>query len=720
MTDNPETPSELTPEDASFWIAEIEAAKERMASWYEAAEEAQERYDACEDDGDLPFGALNLHWANVETQKAAIGEDFGKPSVRRVNQPEDDGGLSRHVALIWERAIDAAVRDTNDNHDIALSANDIFLPGRGQLWQEIEKTEGKNGWVTAPIVHLAYKDYLQGHADRWGSVPWVARRHMFTRDELVSECKLSREEADKVPLNITLPFKDKKSYGEDTKGKEQFKRAEIWEVWSKYPTKARIFVAMDYRDKVLRHDKDPFKLKHFFPCPRPFVANGTECTVPLTDYSRIENQHAELDAISGRIFVLTAALQRKGWYDKNLKELADLAEAPENTLIGVENWAALQATGGTNKALEWQDLTPTSVVLVELHKQRDSLINLIYQLSGISDLARGHTDPDETATAQNLKQSFGSSRFRRREKEARRFAAEAYQIKGEIIAELFPREQLQEMSGIKLPLQKEIDDAKAQLQQIMQIQQQAKAAGMQIPPPNQEQVQYLMKLAQTRFSWEKVSEVLQSDYRRCYSVEIETDQTDFMDVEADKIARTQFFQQVMTAIQQVGPMIAGNPKTGEIMKQLVMFVISAFKAGRGMEESVERVFDEAIQMAQQQQDQQQQADPKAQADMAVAQSKVQVAQIGLQTAQIQLQKAQIEAQQAPVKAQQEAFSAQTKAAADAQKVQSQRDANEAKRAGQMIDNVGRAEKLQFERETRATATEALLVGPTEKPQATAP
>lgn len=772
MSENPETPSEIDPADAKFWLAEISAAQSRMDEWYAQADDAQERYDACPNDDDQPFGSVNILYSNVDTQISAIGEEFGAPQVTRVNPPEDDGGLSRHVANVWEKSIAAAVRDTNDNHDISLAVRDVFLPGRGQVWQELEVSEGesdysngkskKTKWVCAPIVYLKHKDYLQGQADRWGSVPWVARRHTFTYDELVSECKMSMADAEKVPLNITLP--NNKKDEANAQGKEQFQRAEVWEIWAKYPKKSRIHVAIGYNDEVLRSDPDPFKLRGFFPCPRPMVPNGTECTLPLTDYSRYENQASELDELSSRIFILTGCLRRVGIHDKAFKELSDLAEVEENTTLAVENWAALMTAGGLNKVQDWQDITPIAEVLVGLHQQRDTLMKLIYEISGISDLARGHTDPDETATAQNLKQSFGSNRFRRREKESRRFAAEAYQIKGEVIAELFPREQLQEMSGIALPLQKDIDSAQKQLGDIQNIQQQAQQARQALqqlqtrqqhpqgpqapgqpqqgapgapvppqpvmpspqqiqqlqnlaktPPPDQKQIAHLMRIAKAKFSWEDVSEVLQSDYRRCYVVEIETDQTAFMDQESDKQSATQLFQVATQSLTTLAPMIAGNPKVGDVYKKLFMFVLSRFRAGRAMEGDFERLFDEAIQMATQQQGQQQHLDPKTQAEMAIAQAKQKTAEAQQATATIKLQQTQMEAQQAPVKAQQEAFSAQTKAQADAAKVQSINDANQAKQAGNQIDNINKAEKLQFERQTRATAEEALLYGPTQEP-----
>jgi len=786
MTENPEAPSEVKRDDAGFWVREIEAAKARADCWYDAADEAQERYDGTGDgeDDNIPFGSLNILWANVETQKAAIGEDFGKPQVTRVNQPENDGGLSRQVATIWERAIAAAVRDTNDNHDIALASNDVFLPGRGQVWQEIEAEKDESGkakWVSAPIVYIKHKDYLQGQADRWGSVPWVARRHLFTRDELVSECKMSKADAEKVPLNITLPSSDKKDKPESSKGQEQFKRAECWEIWAKYPKKARIFVCVNYRDEVLRYDLDPFNLKHFFPCPRPLIANGTECTTPLTDYSRYENQASELDEICSRIFVLTASLQRKGVHDKQFKELADLAEVEENTTIAVDNWVELQAKGGLLKVMEWTDLSQIIQILVELYQQRDSLIKLIYELSGISDLARGQTDPNETLGAQQLKQTFGSSRFQRREKESRRFASEAYGIKGEIIAEMFPREQLQEMSGIQLPTQADIDQARAMLQQVQKIKaaqqqltqmmqasqqspaqqgpqgqdqsapQQAPAqppqpnpqqiaqlmAMAKMPLPDEDEMRQLMQVAQTLFSWEKISKLLQSDYRRCYSVEIETDQTNFIDQEADKKAATELFTTTVQGMQTLAPMIQGNPKNGEIFKKLFMFMLSRFRAGRSLEEGFETAFDEAIQEAQQSQGQQQ-PDPVLQAKVAVAQANQKTAETKLQHAQFtagadqqaRVADAQANAAAAGAKTQ-EAFAkaaagqqkiregeqkvaqtermTQAKGVEGVQKIRQQHMANEAKAVGHQIDMQGKAETLQFERQQRATAREEILV-----------
>jgi hypothetical protein len=768
MAENPETQSEVEFKDAKYWQEEISNAKERLEGWYDKAEEAEDRYEDC---ASRPFGMLNILWSNVETQKAAIGEEFGKPQVTRVNQPENDGGLSRHIANIWERAIAAGVRDTNDNHDIGLAVNDVFVPGRGQVWLELEAEEDAKGnvpWAHAPLVRVPYKDYLEGYATRWGGVPWVARAHMFTRDDLVNQCGMSEEEADLVPLSSQMGRDGSHKRRRKNKSEDQFSRARVWEIWTKYPQKARLYVCEDHED-VLCVDADPYKLKNFFPCPRPLLANGDEgWQSPLTDYSRYEDQAKELDEICARIFVLTATLRRRGVYDQAFKQLADLADAADNVFLPVENWADLQAKGGLIGVVIPEDLQPTITVLASLHEQRRTLIDLIYELSGISDLARGMTDPRETLGAQQLKMSFGAGRFKHRETESRRFAAEAYQIKGEVIAEHFPREQLSEMAGIPLPTQKEIDAAKTQMGQIQQVQQaqqqlQQLQQAMQQPPqegqpapqmpqpqqiaqlqamaqvplPDEETMREIGEIAKTRFSWERISAVLRSDYRRCYSVEVETDQTNFIDEEADKKARTEFFRSVMDSIQQVAPMIQANPQTGEVFKQMVMFVISSFKAGRSLEEGIERAIDDAIEKAASSQGQQAQ-DPKAEADAQASQAKLQAAQIGLQREQIKLQQVQAQAgadaqakmvdQQLAV---QEAEAKQREAMAKSvesqnklatqqqqvelkgiegqQKIQVQHMANEAKAAGHQIEMQGKAEKLQFERQERATAREEILV-----------
>lgn len=705
MAERPETPSEVDDEDAKFWLAEIEAAKLRHKGWYKAAEQAEKRYKArCDGEEGGTFGRLNILWANVETQKAAIDDDFGNPQVSRVNASGQDH-LARHISTVLEQTIDAAVKEDGDNHEIACAVHDIFLPGRGQVWLELEEVssdeQGAVAWASAPLKRLKYIDYLEGPGNSFKDLPWVARGHLFSLDDLVRQFGLDKEKAKAIPRNWSLPL-PKEMENKSEADKEPFKRARVWEIWARLPEKRRVYVAEGH-DAALAVTPDPFRLKRFFPCPRPILANGDESwQTPITDYSRYEDQALELDRICNRIYVLTETLRRRGVADKQFPELKELETCGDNVLIMVDK-LKLDAKGGLRNAVEWEDLTANIAVLQQLHEQRASLITTIYELSGISDLARGQTDPNETLGAQKLKKTFGSSRFSMREEAARRFAAEAYALKGEVIAEHFPRDQIQEMSGVPLPTEQERKEARQALQALQQAAQQ----GGQSPEIDPYDLAELQGKAQAQCTWEKTERILRSDRRRCYMVDIETDQTAYMDEEADKKSRVDFMNITNQLMQTFGPMIQANPANGEVFKQIMLFVISSFKAGRSMEDKLERAIDNAIAMAAQSQGQQQQ-DPKAAADAQVAQSRVQVAQIQQQTAQINLQRAQIEAQGKGADLGVKAQETQLKAIEGQQKVQAAHDTNQAKQVGHAIDMQNRFEQLQFERTQRATAREEIL------------
>ena len=657
ITDRPETPSQVDDEDARFWLAEIEAAKQRLEKWYDKADEAIERY---KDNKSRAFGWLNILWANVETQKAALGEDFGKPDVVRSNAPDDDG-LTRHISLVWQNAIDAAVTCDGDNHEIKLAVHDVLLPGRGQVWLELNPQLdelGQVSWVEAPLMRVPYRDYLEGPAQSWKSVPWVGRAHLFTLDDLIDKFPYDPEDPDSVdprdiPRNFSLPMpdgKNAKTWCDDNKGKEQFKRARVWEIWAKFPNKRRIYVAEDFSTATLRVDDDPYRLRGFFPCPRPLLANADEgWQQPLTDYSRYEDQALELDRVSERIYVQTEVLKRRGVYNKRFKELADLPMASDNQLIPVDDWTSLAQAGGLQTQVQWEDLAPTVSMLDQLHSQRDNLITLIYQLTGISDLARGQTDPNETLGAQKLKMAFGSGRFAARQTESRRFAADAYAIKGELIAEHFPKAQIEDMAGIALPLQGEIDQAQQMLQALQQRAMMAQQSGIQFPPPPKQLLTGLNQAASAKFSWEQVSGVLQSDRRRSYRVGVETDQTQFRDEEADKQARIEFMGAITNLLETFVPVIKASPETGDIAKQLIMFALRGFSVGRAMEEGIETALDALIEEAKNTP-----PDQQPNAELVAAQAMAQDSQTKLlqvqSSAQLAAQKAAIDKQKSDIEA----------------------------------------------------------------------
>jgi hypothetical protein len=122
--------------------------------------------------------------------------------------------------------------------------------------------------------------------------------------------------------------------------------------------------------------------------------------------------------------------------------------------------------------------------LIDLYKQRDMLVQAIYEVTGIADIMRGSSDPNETLGAQQLKAQFGSSRMKRRQRAIQKWIRDIYKIKAEIIAEHFEPQVLQDMTGDEIT------------PEIMQL--------------------------------------LRSDKLRSYRIDIETDSTIFEDAEGEK------------------------------------------------------------------------------------------------------------------------------------------------------------------------------------------
>ncbi len=82
----------------------------------------------------------------------------------------------------------------------------------------------------------------------------------------------------------------------------------------------------------------------------------------------------------------------------------------------------------------WYPIDVISAALEKLYLARDQIKNVIYETTGISDILRGLTDPNETLGAQQIKTQWGSLRVQRKQAEVARFARDLFRLKAEIFA----------------------------------------------------------------------------------------------------------------------------------------------------------------------------------------------------------------------------------------------------------------------------------------------
>lgn len=635
------------PVRSDFWLGEIEAAKKREEAWWRRGQKVIDRYRDERNKEDGFEKRVNILWSNIEILKAALFSGMGQPDVRR-RFPSKGAKerASRTAAIVLERALSYNQDTTDAESSYEAAVEDHLLPGKGVVWEVYEaEVDAENNITSQKITsnHVYWRDFLTSFGRKWADVWWVGRRHLYSKDELK---KYFPDDADKIPLGADIEGAQKPKDSKD----DTFKRAAVWEIWDK-SKKERVYVA-EGCDVVLKNDPDPYRLQGFFPCQEPLYAiktTGSLCPIP--EYTLYQDQAQELDRLTTRLDAMVEAIKRRGVYDASLEggdnKLSQLKNAGDNEFLPYKGFAALMEKGGLKNVFQAEDISQNIAAVAELSKKRAECIQAIYEVTGISDVIRGSTNPNETATAQRIKGQFGSLRIQKRQGRVQRFVRDGYRIKSELIAEHCTREKLQEMSAIRLPLRAEVEMAKQMLARVQQQAQQPPQPQPQQPvnmpgqPPQGPQPQQMMPSPQAApqmpqqspdqmleiqevaasVPWEDVEAILRSDERRGYMVDVESDATAKMDDLEEKQARVEFVTSMQGLLEKSLPAAIQMPPALPLMKELVMFGVKTFKAGRQLEETFEDAFQKIGELAQQKAGQAPPEDPaviKAKADIEAA------------------------------------------------------------------------------------------------------
>jgi hypothetical protein len=608
----------MSPARASaFWQAQLELSDREHKDWIQDGQKIEQRFRAkkgAHEKTGKGNKQLNILYSNTETLKAALYARTPKPDARR--RFLDRNPVARMGADIIERCLAYCADSTEHDRAYKRAVQDNVLPGRGVVRYEYEPEIGdvpvidpmtgqpavdpmtgqpmtKEGIIDQEVCeeYVYWCDFRHSPARTWCDVWWVAFRHRMTRDDLIEN---GFEEADKVPLNWSPEVDDKRAT--DRNIPDDLKRAEVWEIWDNR-TKHRYWIVKGHQ-KALRVDEDPYGLDEFWPMAEPLYAVlGNETLIPTPDYHQYQDQAEDLDEVTARISVLTKALKRRGVYDATVPELKRLARAGDNEFIPSPNMQQLASKGGLQTAFQTEDISVTASVLLELYKQRDQLIQSIYEVTGISDIMRGQSNASETATAQNIKAQFGSMRLKDRQREVQRWVRDGYRIKAELIVEHFEPAKIAEMAGMD---------------------------------PNDPTFQQAVKL-------------IKSDKARSYQIDIETDSTVFEDAEQEKQSRVELLTAMGGFAQQWMPVVQAAPEMMPLVGEMLAFGARGFKAARSLEDKIDEVM-QAIQQRMSQPPQPPPPDPAVEKVKAEMQRDEQTHQMDMATKQIDFQMKQQDAQ----------------------------------------------------------------------------
>lgn len=593
-----EKPSDLgkSPEAvARRWKLELKLADKRESAWRKKSADIYKLYTP-ETPATNSFGIL---WTNTETLRQAVYNSLPQPDARRRYQDEDP--LGKAVAEVMTRSLEFC-QDVYD-FDSVLKADvlSMLLPGRAVSRiryipdiREVEGKEAKEGeapeayeeieWEQVIAENVQYDDFrILCAAKTWDQVTAIGFRHRFTREDCIEKF------GDDIGNKITLDSADDEDVKSSKGCEDLFKTAEIWEIWDK-DEKQVIWICKTYAGACKVQD-DPLKLSGFFPIPKPLYAiENNNTLIPAALYTQYEQQAKELNKISGRISKLIDALKVRGIYDATLGELSQLMKAADNELVPGSNITALLDRGGLDKAIWMMPIEQAAKVIGELYIQRDACKQIIYEITGIADIMRSASDPQETFGAQKIKTQWGTQRLQRMQREVQRYIRDLIRLKAEIIAEKFQPETLEQMTLVQLPHQADLDAEKLRLEQMgqqYQMQaQQAQMAGQQppAPPPELEKLKQPMPI-----SWEKVVEAMRSDATRTYRIDIETDSTLSATQDDDAQGLAMILKGLSDIMVAFGPAVEKGVMDIAMLKELMLVVCRRAKMGTAVEDVISKL-----------------------------------------------------------------------------------------------------------------------------------
>ena len=647
------------------WIEQINLSEQELQPWWRTGDIIVRRYkneNRARGGGRPSVGyerrRFAILWSNVSTLQPAIYAKQPVPMVDRRYRDEDPVG--KIASDVLERALGFSLDQYDFDGRVKLCVLDYLLPGRGQVWvryiphmrevnaeQDYELGEGVQddddtevGEVETPEAteevvyeevqcdHVSWKDWLTNPAREWAEVRWVARRVYMTRAELTE--RFGKDMAKNVPITTTSTGTDTASDAQ----KQSSQTGEVYEIWDK-PTKMAYWVCKGYTGGVLDKREDPLGLTNFFPCPPPLNATtANDSTIPVADYVQYQDQADELDELTARIGKLQDALRMVGVYAGEANRELQLVFSPgnENKLIPIDTFDLWKEKGGVRGLIEWVPVDMVIQVLKGCYEARSQVLNDIYQITGLSDIIRGESNPNETATAQRMKGQWGSLRVRDRQRDLQRFCRDAIRLKAEIIAEHFSIDTLKAMTNVKLLTAAE----KQQIEQIMPLIQQAQQAGMPIPPGMAPDPAMLELMAQP--TWDEVQALLRDDALRSFRIDVETDSTVQPDENAAKLAFTEFTSAIVGLMSAAASIVPSAPYTAPLFAEVLKQGARTFNVSRSMEDVIDKVFEQAEAAPPVQP---QGPPPPDESAMQVEQLKSQTAQM---QAQIEQQRTQMEGQ----------------------------------------------------------------------------
>lgn len=577
------SPEEL--EKARKYLDQIRTREEEFRSgWWKRAKDSEKLYSQpTGDEAGKSDSAYNILYSNTEVLVPSLYSATAKPDVRSRFKGADlkpiPEVLDRFLTLYTDSAQPGTESFDDAVKDGVLSA---LTAAAGCL--RLRKYDDQEFPIQTESV--CYDGIIWGKAKKWARVPWIAFRHELSKEEFIKQMEISKEEADEY-------------YHSDEDEPSKRPGCVLYEFWHK-ESRTVWFLSDEWKTVLVKKTPDPLGLKGFFPTPGLLMLTlkpGSMEPVPLYWYYR--KQAEELDRVSVRLNKVLSAIRVRGAYASLLSDTMSsiLSETDmENGLVPAGESMMLSQNGGFDKLIWLLPIEKLITVAQQLYQARESIKQVIYELTGISDIIRGSNVASETATATTTKDKWGTIRLRKMQTVVANYVRDLFRLAVDAGASQVSPDTWKKLVQLPIPTRQEQAVARQTLQFKQQQAQQMMAMqpppmpGQPAPPPPQIPPPDPALLAQAQGpAWEDILEKISSDIDRTFTVNIQTSSTVDLDTAQDKAEVTEFMNSTGQMLAGLQPLLNLGPPGMEAFKTLLISVCQRFKFGVQAVEALEKL-----------------------------------------------------------------------------------------------------------------------------------
>lgn len=633
--DQPETSDEAQAQgpDAEwlYWQEEIDAALRGERRFRREGELCENLTFGDESKTFDEWGQEDTHIiaSTIETLRPLIYAETPEPIVRRVYRGDGHRNpIHRVGAEIVQRLAKHLIRTSPFDTVAEAVRDDWLVVGRGTArviyraeWttEQVQAMDPATGAVTMQPQerkssetvqprHWPWRRFLVGPAPTRQEIPWQAYLSFMTRDQVTT--RFGDEiagrmvyphggRAAKRGLDSDSDEADFEMFGRTDR--EQIgsratpstrKQAAVWEIWD-FRDRTVKWWSPDYKGGLLDSDPDPLDMKDFWDTPPLLLAHTrNDSLVPRSDIAYMHGRAKEIDQATKKLADILDKIAVAGAYPGSLTNVLRSLLSGKSQLIPVENWLAFAEKAGVDgsRMIAWLPIEQFVKAAQALYEMRERSKMMLFEATGISDIVRGQGDPNETATAQQIKGRYAGMRVGLKQSRFAAYLRDLIALMVDAALGMFDLQTLVEIAQMDLPMTEQermapmIEHQQAMMQWQMAAQQ-AQAMGQEPPPPPPEP-----KLAET--SWEAVEPFLRSDFARCYAVDVETDSTLAVDEDQDREARIQFLTAFAGFVEALAPMAGQKGMDFKLVKELLLFGVRGFRQARTLEGMIEAIPDD--------------------------------------------------------------------------------------------------------------------------------